>query len=152
MYSLGAILYQCLTGRVPFTSESVLQLLDQIRFSEPMGVREWRKEVPEEVEAVCRKCLHKVPEERYRSAEALADELARIINRWESERLQGDEPAESPVSDYGRVIGLVGLVATVLLGLFIAREAGWFTPRSNTTAPTPAPTKPADTNRQIPTP
>jgi serine/threonine protein kinase len=134
VYSLGAILYHCLAGRPPFACESVVQTLDQIRFAEPTPLRELRPEVPEAVEAVCRKCLRKVPEERYKTAEALADDLARIIDHWEAEAIE-NAPAGTAGGDSARAVLMWALTGVVLLGTFAAWGTGWLTPRSKQTAP-----------------
>lgn len=147
VYSLGVILYQCLTGRPPFTSESVLQLLDQIRFGQPPSVRDWRSDVPEEVEAVCLRCLHKVPEERYRNADVLADELARIINRWEADRAREENPPATESTGLARIFTTIGLIAAVLLVIALARDAGWFTPRPKAN---PNPPPPVDLQKVLP--
>jgi serine/threonine-protein kinase len=140
VYSLGVILYQCLTGRPPFVSESVIQLLDHIRFSQPPSVRDWRSDVPEELEALCLRCLHKIPEERYRNADVLADELARLINRWEADRAREEMPTPADSSWVARVFTTIGLIAAVLLVIALARDAGWFTarPKSNPNNTPPA--------------
>jgi len=86
VYALGVILYQCLTGDVPLKGDSLLETLERIRDMEPIAVRELRIDVPEEVEAICNRCLRKIPNERFPSADALADELAKISADWETVR------------------------------------------------------------------
>jgi eukaryotic-like serine/threonine-protein kinase len=141
VYSLGTILYQCLTGRPPFTATSVLQLLDQVRFGEPVPVRELCRQVPVEVETVCRKCLHKVPEERYRSGDELAEALGRIINGWEADRVRAEAQARENTGAPLLAIGT--LVAALLLWALFVWEAGWL-PRSAKSPPS--------TSEQVTTP
>ena len=75
VYSLGAILYECLTGRPPFRGAVPADTLQQVLTSAPEPVRSLNPAVPAELEAVCLKCLEKDPARRYASADALADAL-----------------------------------------------------------------------------
>jgi serine/threonine protein kinase len=79
VYSLGAILYTLLTGKVPFEASTALRtILRVISDDPPVPVRKLRPEVPVELERICMTSMAKGSADRQPSAQALADELRRF--------------------------------------------------------------------------
>ena len=79
VWAVGVILYQALTGRLPFPGEDLLQLAAAICDREPVPPRELDPRLPPAFEAVCLRALTKDPTRRHPHAGALADELDRCL-------------------------------------------------------------------------
>ncbi len=77
-YALGIVLFQVLTGQIPFSSTTVDGLLYQHVFTPPMAVRQINPNVPEIIEKIIFRALAKAPEHRFQSAEAMALALEAI--------------------------------------------------------------------------
>jgi WD40 repeat protein/serine/threonine protein kinase len=134
IYSLGAILYELLTGRTPFVGESPLSVLHQVQLAEPIQPRRLQPSVPRDLETLCLKCLEKRPRDRYASAAALAADLRRFLRR---------EPIEArPISRRERTWrwcrrnpSLAAATSAAVLGLIlfgvVSASFAWYQVRAN---------------------
>ena len=96
IYALGVLLYQLLTGRLPFVSGNILQVLKMLRDDDPIAPRQHIPCIPPDLETICLKCLMKKPADRYASAQDLADDLALFLH---------DEPIRAkPLSRLQRML------------------------------------------------
>lgn len=78
MYSLGATLYALLTGRPPFESKSVLELMRQIRVVEPVKPKKYQLAVNDQFQEIVLKLLSKRPEDRFETPVDLLKDLNRV--------------------------------------------------------------------------
>ena len=110
IYSLGAVLYEMLTGRPPFRAETPAETERQVIAGEPVPPSRLNAKVPRDLETICLKALSKEPQRRYSSASALAEDLRRF--------LRGEPVAArraSPLERAGKWIRRKPTQATVLV-------------------------------------
>jgi hypothetical protein len=123
VWSLGAILYECLTGRPPFRGATPMETLDQVRTLDPVPPGKLMAEVPRDLDTICLKALAREPSQRYPSAAALADDLGHF--------LRGSAISAQPEGALGKAkkwlrrrAALVGAVAATVVATAIGLTAG----------------------------
>lgn len=128
VYALGVILYQLLTGRVPFEAASPYETMELARNQEPNPPRRLRPELPRDIDTICLKCLEKTPGRRYASAEALANDLQRFLDRRtiQARRIGPIEKAGRWCKRNPVVAGALASVMVVFLTAFALVSESYF--------------------------
>jgi len=108
IYSLGAMLYEMLTGDPPYTGSNPLAVMNERLLHDPEPVRKLRREVSPELEEIVKRALAREPRTRYQTASEMAWEL-------EHPEMVGVEEAERPV-----VVGGIKLPAARKMALYAA--------------------------------
>src|SRR5215217_7679658 len=96
VYALAAVLYECLTGVVPYPKDSEAAVLYAHMSDEPPSVSEARPELPAPLDAVIRKAMSKNPEERHGSASELMRDAEEAFSRKTRAAMTPPGPLESP--------------------------------------------------------
>ncbi|MFP6762094.1 MAG: serine/threonine-protein kinase, partial [Planctomycetaceae bacterium] len=86
IWSMGVILYEILSGKRPFCGHTREALFESIQRQSFQPLRQVCDSVPSELEAICRKCLRKDPDQRYSTAEDLANDLRIFQRGWLTKR------------------------------------------------------------------
>ena len=124
IFSLGAVLYEMLSGRKAFDGKSQLSVVSAILEREPTPINRFKPMTPPALEHVVKKCLAKSVDDRWQSAGDLASEL-RWIADTSAQGGTGESPSPAARSGWQRIAGMVALAATVLvLTLLLMRKGG----------------------------
>ena len=118
LFSLGVVLYELATGRLPFVGNTATQTIDQICHATPLEIGTSRRDVPAELERIVRKCLEKDRERRYTSARDIVVDLRNL----QRDRASGTSPVAVSRQRWGQrrlALGTAGLLAALAAGAFV---------------------------------
>jgi serine/threonine-protein kinase len=135
LFSLGIVLYEMVTGQLPFAGHTALDTLHAIAFEETRPITALRPNLPPSLQRVITRCLRKRPQDRYPDARELASDLKTVQREIESgvstkvplavrlaEQLRSlrDRPAGELLLPAGVAVVLLGL----LVAFFTQQEVG----------------------------
>lgn len=94
LYSLGAVMYELLTGTRPFRGGNLAKLLHQIVYATPQPIHTHRKDIPQELEEIVALAMHKEPGERFASGLDMAAALTRVHQKLRQQDSHLDQPEQ----------------------------------------------------------
>jgi serine/threonine protein kinase len=82
IFSFGCILFECVTRKRPFQSDTAIDMMHRIVFGQAPPIGELNPDAPEELDRIVRKCLAKDPDERFQSIKEVAVDLKNLARDW----------------------------------------------------------------------
>lgn len=92
LFSLGVVMYQMLTGHLPFESQTIPEITQKILFSDPIPLRTWTPSLPGELEKICLKLLNKSAIDRFQSGHDLGLALEEFVDQTPTRKLATRNP------------------------------------------------------------
>ena len=148
IFSLGVVLYEMATGRLPFSGTSSSETIDRILHAQPEAIARFNYGVPVELERIVRKCLEKDRERRYQSVRELLIDLRNLKRDSDSEGRLVERTAAQPGSNRRRLIFVAITVASLTLIGVGAYLLGWRRPAMDSLAILPFLNESADPNME----
>lgn len=113
VYSLGATLYELLSGGPPFTGASPLDIVVKVLQENPPRLKDRGVDVPPALESLVMKCLEKDPQQRPPSAQAFAEQLQGVLDSMQTSQAAGPKPGRKMIAAIFALL-VIGLMWAVL--------------------------------------
>jgi serine/threonine protein kinase len=123
IYSLGVMLYELATGRVPFDAENFVGILSQHLYQDPVPPRQAAPaaDIPQELESIILRCMSKKPEHRFQTMQQLRDELWQLEKRVRRQ----PTPSSAPLPVVDPAASVEGTALSTELTLASMRPRHW---------------------------
>ena len=118
LFSLGVVLYEMTTGRLPFSGSQASEVTDRILHAQPEALARFNYEVPAELERIIRKCLEKDRERRYQSAREVLADLSRL-KEGSAANTVVDKSVAKPRARLRRPVAVAALMLTVVALVYV---------------------------------
>jgi serine/threonine protein kinase len=127
IYSLGAVMYEMLTQRKPFQSETTEKLLEAIAHKAPQAPHDINRAIPLGLSQIAMKAMSKRPEKRYQNAQEMAQDIDKYTNQEQLRTMRAagllpepedEEPAKPSPFNSAAVKAVIGLIAVTAAGAY----------------------------------
>jgi len=120
LFSVGVVMYQLLTGQVPFEAASLMSLAQKIVKEEPAPIGKLRRDAPPALRRIVERCLKKAPDKRFQTGKELSDALSKLIEELDEEASNEGRPRMIPLRiKWALGMGLVVALTMVLTATVI---------------------------------
>jgi serine/threonine protein kinase/Flp pilus assembly protein TadD len=126
IYSLGVILYEMVTGRLPFSGENSLSIALKHKTEVPPDPRQFNRQIPHDLSLIILKCMEKDRERRFHSTQELLSELVEIEKDMSTSELRLPKKAPTTSKKIIRRYSKVGMATAILLVLAVMVSLGYF--------------------------
>jgi len=121
LFSVGVVMYQLVTGQVPFEATSLVTLAHKIAEEDPVPITKLRRDAPPALRRIIERCLRKEPDKRFQTGQELAAALSKLLQEMDEEASSAGRPRIIPMRikwalTMGVVVALtMALTATVII-------------------------------------
>jgi eukaryotic-like serine/threonine-protein kinase len=148
IFSLGVVLYEMTTGRLPFTGTSSSETMDRVVHGQPEAIARFNYDVPAELERIIRKCLEKDGDTRYQSARELLIDLRNLKRDSDLGGPTVEKVAAQPASEFRLMaFAAIGVALLTLIGVGVY-QLGWGSQAMDSLAVLPFLNESADPNME----
>ena len=135
IFSLGVVLYQLITGRLPFTGKTANETANRIATAQPEAISRLNDKVPPELERIIRKCLEKEPQRRYQTAADLAADLQNLKRDTQTNAsIRTTYEAPRAFKAYPLILIALGVVVALLAGYALYKRYAGIKPGPEVTS------------------
>ena len=118
IFSLGVVLYELTTGRLPFSGTSPTETIERIAHAQPDAIARFNYDAPPELERIIRRCLEKDPEDRYQTAKDFLIDLKHLKRDTDSGAVVATAPQRARLRPWPALVSGALVLLAAAMGFF----------------------------------